>query len=227
MRLLLFGPPGAGKGTQARKLVDRYNLTQIATGNIIRAAMKNDTPVGREAKSYVEQGELVPDDVVRKLAEGAIADAGYDDFILDGYPRTLQQATWLTTFLSEHDASLQAVLSLEVDDEEIVDRLSKRRVHAETGENYHLDVNPPPADVNEELIIQRPDDQPELPERVAERGGPDDQPETVRNRLSVYREQTEPLKSYYKERDLLVPVDGTGSPDDVHERIADTLNTVA
>lgn len=210
MRLLLFGPPGAGKGTQARKLVDRYTLTQIATGNIIRAAMKNDTPVGREAKSYVEQGELVPDDVVRKLAEGAIADEGYDDFILDGYPRTLQQATWLTTFLSEHDASLQAVLSLEVDDEEIVDRLSKRRVHAETGENYHLDVNPPPADVNEELIVQRPDDK----------------PETVRNRLSVYRDQTEPLKSYYKERDLLVPVDGTGTPDEVHERIADTLTTL-
>lgn len=211
MRLLLFGPPGAGKGTQARKLVDRYNLTQIATGNIIRAAMKNDTPVGREAKSYVEEGELVPDEVVRKLAEGAIADEGYDDFILDGYPRTLQQATWLTTFLSEHDAPLQAVLSLEVDDEEIVDRLSKRRVHAETGENYHLDVNPPPADVDEELIIQRPDDQ----------------PDTVRNRLSVYRDQTEPLKAYYRERDLLVPIDGTGTPDEVHERIADTLSTLA
>ena len=211
MRLLLFGPPGAGKGTQARKLVDRYNLTQIATGNIIRAAMKNDTPVGREAKSYVEEGELVPDEVVRKLAENAIATEDCEDFILDGYPRTIQQATWLTTFLSEHDAPLQAVLSLEVDDEEIVDRLSKRRVHAETGENYHLDVNPPPDDVDEDLIVQRPDDQ----------------PDTVRNRLSVYREQTEPLKSYYRERDLLVPVDGTGTPDEVHQRIADTLTSLA
>jgi len=211
MRLLLFGPPGAGKGTQARKLVDRYNLTQIATGNIIRAAMKNDTPVGREAKSYVEEGELVPDEVVRKLAENAIAREDCEDFILDGYPRTIQQATWLTTFLSEHDAPLQAVLSLEVDDEEIVDRLSKRRVHAETGENYHLDVNPPPDDVDEDLIVQRPDDQ----------------PDTVRNRLSVYREQTEPLKSYYRERDLLVPVDGTGTPDEVHQRIADTLTSLA
>lgn len=211
MRLLLFGPPGAGKGTQARKLVDRYNLTQIATGNIIRAAMKNDTPVGREAKSYVEEGELVPDEVVRKLAENAIATEDCEDFILDGYPRTIQQATWLTTFLSEHDAPLQAVLSLEVDDEEIVDRLSKRRVHAETGENYHLDVNPPPDDVDEDLIVQRPDDQ----------------PDTVRNRLSVYREQTEPLKSYYRERDLLVPVDGTGTPDEVHQRIADMLTSLA
>lgn len=211
MRLLLFGPPGAGKGTQARKLVDRYDLTQIATGNIIRAAMKNDTPVGREAKSYVEEGELVPDEVVRKLAENAIAEEDCEDFILDGYPRTIQQATWLTTFLSEHDAPLQAVLSLEVDDEEIVDRLSKRRVHAETGENYHLDVNPPPDDVDEDLIVQRPDDQ----------------PDTVRNRLSVYREQTEPLKSYYRERDLLVPVDGTGTPDEVHQRIADMLTSLA
>ena len=207
MRLLLFGPPGAGKGTQARKLVDRYDLTQIATGNIIRAAMKNETPVGLEAKSYVEKGELVPDAVVRKLAEGAIADEDYDDFILDGYPRTLQQATWLTTFLTEHDAPLNAVLSLEVPDEEIVDRLSKRRVHAETGENYHLDVNPPPDEVDDDLIIQRPDDK----------------PETVRNRLQVYRDQTEPLKTYYKERDLLAPVNGTGTPSDVHARITEAV----
>jgi adenylate kinase len=192
MRLIIFGPPGAGKGTQATLLEERRGLKQISTGDIIRNAMKNETPVGKEAKAYVEQGELVPDEVVRKLAENAVADQGYDDFVLDGYPRTDQQAEWLTDFLTEHDAPLDAVLSLDVPDEVIVRRLSRRRVHAETGETYHLDHDPPPEDVDADLIVQRDDDQ----------------PETVRNRIEVYREETEPLEEYYDERDLLVPVDG-------------------
>ena len=169
MRLIIFGPPGAGKGTQARLLEERRGLVQIATGDIIRSAIKNETPVGKEAKAYVEAGELVPDKVVRKLAENAIADEDYDDFVLDGYPRTTQQATWLTDFLTEHDAPLDAVVSLAVPDDVIVERLSRRRVHAETGETYHLDHDPPPDDVDPDLIVQRDDDK----------------PETVRNRLSV------------------------------------------
>lgn len=207
MRLVIFGPPGAGKGTQARLLEDRQNLTQISTGDIIRTAMKEETPVGKEAKSYVEQGELVPDRVVRKLAEQAIADEGFDDFILDGYPRTLQQAQWLTAFCAEHDAPLDAVVSLHVPDEVIIERLSKRRVHKKTGETYHLEMNPPPEDVDPALIIQRPDDQ----------------PDTIRNRLNVYREETAPLESYYRERDLFVVVNGIGGIEDVHARIVDAL----
>jgi adenylate kinase len=211
MRLILFGPPGAGKGTQARFVEDEFGVEQISTGDIIRTAMKEETPVGLEAKAYVEKGELVPDEVVRKLAEEAIARRDYDDFVLDGYPRTTQQAEWLTEFLEENDAPIDAVLSLQVPDDEIVDRLSKRRVHKETGETYHLDFNPPPAGVDPDLVIQRPDDQ----------------PETVRNRLSVYREQTQPLEDYYAERDQLVTIDGVGDIEDVQARIADALDALA
>jgi adenylate kinase len=208
MRLIIFGPPGAGKGTQAELLEERRGLTQIATGDIIREAMKNETPVGKEAKSYVEAGELVPDEVVRKLAENAIADEGYDDFVLDGYPRTRQQAEWLTEFLEENDVPLDAVVRLDVPDDVIVRRLSRRRVHEETGETYHLDHDPPPEDVNEDKIVQRSDDE----------------PETVRNRLSVYKEETQPLVDYYKKRGLLVSVDGVGEIDEIYDRISDTLD---
>lgn len=208
MRLIIFGPPGAGKGTQAGLLEKRRGITQISTGDILREAMDRGTDLGQKAKSYIEAGELVPDELVRKLAEQAIAEEGYDDFVLDGYPRTLQQAEWLTEFLDEHGTPLDAVVSLEVPDEVLVQRLSRRRVHAETGETYHLDHDPPPDDVDPDLIVQRSDDK----------------PETVRNRLSVYREETEPLASYYEERDTLVTVDGVGDIEEVFQRIANVLD---
>ncbi len=207
MRLIIFGPPGAGKGTQARLLEDRRGITQISTGDILREAMDEGTPLGQKAKSYIEAGELVPDKVVRKLAEQAIADEDYDDFLLDGYPRTRQQAEWLTEFLEEHEAPLDAVVRLEVPDDVLVRRLTRRRVHAETGETYHLDHDPPPDDVDPDLIVQRSDDE----------------PETVRNRLGVYREETAPLVSYFKERGVLVSVDGVGDIEEVFRRILQRL----
>lgn len=211
MRLIIFGPPGAGKGTQAKLLEERRGLTKISTGDIIRTAIKEETSVGNEVKSYVDQGELVPDQVVRKLAEQAIANKGFDDFTLDGYPRTLQQAQWLTAFLDEHDAPLNAVVSMRVPDDVIVNRLSKRRVHKETGENYHLDLKPPPDDVDPEMIVQRPDDT----------------PETILNRLKVYRKETAPLETYYRKRNLFVVVDGVGDFDEVYQRIENALDEVA
>ena len=208
MRLIIFGPPGAGKGTQAGLLEDRRGITQISTGDIFREAMSKETPLGKRAKSYVEAGELVPDELVRKLAEQAIADEGYDDFVLDGYPRTRQQAEWLTEFFEEHQTPLDLVLNMEVSDEVIVRRLSRRRVHEETGETYHLDHDPPPDGVDPELVVQRSDDK----------------PETIRNRLSVYRDETAPLASYYEERGVLVSVDAVGDIEEVYQRIVQMLD---
>lgn len=207
MRLILFGPPGAGKGTQANLLTERHDLAHISTGEIIRAAMKADSPLGDEARSYVTAGKLVPDTLVRKLAEDALAARDNDDFILDGYPRTLQQAQWLDEYLAENQAVLTAVVSLQVEDFIIVDRLSKRRVNKETGENYHLDFKPPPADVAPELIIQRPDDQ----------------AEAIETRLKDYRELTLPLEDYFRETGRLVEVDGVGTFEAVYERIQAAL----
>ena len=210
MRLIIFGPPGAGKGTQAGLLEERRGITQISTGDILREAMAQETELGKKAKSYIDAGELVPDALVRDLAEQAIADEDHDDFMLDGYPRTDQQAEWLTEFLASNDTPLDAVLSMEVPDDVLVRRLSRRRVHEETGETYHLDHDPPPDDVDSDLIVQRSDDE----------------PETIQNRLDVYREETEPLTAYYEERELLVPVDGTGGIEEVFGRIEEALDAL-
>ena len=207
MRLILFGPPGAGKGTQASLLKERQDLAHISTGEIIRAAMKADSPLGDEARSYVTAGKLVPDTLVRKLAEDALASRDNDNFILDGYPRTLQQAQWLDEYLSANRAPLTAVVSLQVEDFIIIDRLSKRRVNKETGENYHLDFKPPPADVPAELIIQRPDDQ----------------AEAIQTRLEDYRNLTLPLEGYFRDTGRLVEVDGVGTFEAVYERIQSAL----
>ena len=206
MRIVLFGPPGAGKGTQAELLVERYGLKHISTGAILREAMKAQTPLGQEARRYVDAGRLVPSGLVRQLAEDAIAANGYDDFVLDGYPRTVEQAEWLTAFLEQHEAPLHAIVSVQVPPETIVDRLSKRRVHKETGENYHLDFKPPP-DVDPDLIYQRPDDQ----------------PEAIRRRLEVYVEETQPVEAYYRARSNYYALDGVGDFEAVHARIENVI----
>ncbi|MEM1128682.1 MAG: adenylate kinase [Bacteroidota bacterium] len=208
MRIALFGPPGAGKGTQAQRIVEHYGVTHISTGNLLRSAVKNDTALGREAKPYMVSGQLVPSDLVRRLAEEAIEQLGFDRFVLDGYPRTLEQAQWLSDFLAQHDAPLEAVLSIDVTDDEVVRRLSRRRIHRETNETYHLDFNPPPPDVPESDLIQRKDDQ----------------PETIRKRLTVYTEETQPVQAYYEEQGAAVDIAGTGSVDEVFERVQAALD---
>lgn len=207
MRIALFGPPGAGKGTQAKKLTRHHGLSHISTGEILRAAIRRKTPVGMEAKKYMTAGKLVPDEVVRKLAEDAIAEQGYDQFVLDGYPRTVQQATWLSEFLAGHARPLDAVIFFKLPAEVIVDRLSKRRVNLETGENYHLDHKPPPSGVDPSLIIQRADDR----------------PEAILKRIQVYQQETQPVEAYYRSRGQLVEVDGVGDFETVYRRIESVL----
>lgn len=210
MRIVLFGPPGAGKGTQAANLVEKYGLRHISTGVMIRDAIKKETPLGREAQQYVSRGDLVPGKLIRRMVEDVIRETNFDDYILDGYPRTIEQARWLTDFLESNVEHLDAVLSLTVDADAIVSRLSRRRVNAETGENYHLDFNPPPDDVDPELVIQRRDDQ----------------PESIRKRIDVYHAETEPVEEFYRALGVLVEIDGDGSIDQVFDRIRTVVNEI-
>lgn len=197
MKLILLGPPGAGKGTQAKMLTERFGIPQISTGDILRAAVKEGTPMGLQAKACMDAGALVPDEVVvgivRERLQQADCAAG---FILDGFPRTVPQAEALTATLDELGKELDAVLSLEVDVEALVERLTGRRTCKECGRGYHLKFDPPRqagiCDACGGTLFQRDDDQ----------------EATIRKRLEVYREQTAPLAGYYQQHHLLSRVDG-------------------
>ena len=203
MRIVLFGPPGVGKGSQAQFLSEREGVVHVSTGILLRRAIRSETELGLKAASYVEQGKLVPGPLVRSLAEDAIAMCKYDRFVLDGYPRTIEQADWLAEFLVGHGAPLNTVLSLVVSNEAIVDRLSKRRVNKITGENYHLDFKPPQTDVEPGVIIQRKDDL----------------PEAILHRLEIYQQETHPVQEYYRSLGLLQEIYGTGTFEEVYNRI--------
>jgi adenylate kinase len=207
MRLALFGPPGAGKGTQAKLLCEAHGLLHLSTGDLFRAALKAKTPIGREAQLYMDAGELVPDDVTNRIVAEALAKIDYDDFVLDGFPRTIDQAEWLLKELDEHNAPLDGVVSLRVPDELIVDRLSRRRTDRETGTIYHLDFNPPSPDVPEERLVHRDDDR----------------PESITNRLAVYHRQTRPLEKFFADRVTFIEVDGVGDVAEVQERVTDAV----
>ncbi len=207
MRVLIFGPPGAGKGTQASLLVKNYNLTHISTGNILREVIASESEIGRVAQSYIDKGRLVPNEMIRELTESALEENNCNEFILDGYPRTVQQAEWLKMFLDKHGIDWDVIVSLKVPDEVIVSRLSKRRVHKITKENYHLDFNPPPPDMDPDLLIQRPDDR----------------AEAIFKRLSVYHKQTKPVEDFYVNHPNYLKIDGTQSLEMVQRIIADKL----
>jgi len=184
-------------------LVEKRGVTHISTGILLRRAIREETELGQKARDYVESGHLVPGELVRELANGALAEAGYDQFVLDGYPRTIDQANWLMSDLSGHGTSLTAVISLVVSDDVIVDRLSKRRINIRTGENYHLDYKPVPPDVPPEDVVQRKDDR----------------AEAILHRLSVYRKKTFPVVAFFRDLGLLHEISGEGTFSDVCDRI--------
>jgi adenylate kinase len=212
MRLVLLGPPGAGKGTQAKRVAGHYGIPNISTGDIFRSNVAEMTELGELAKSYMDEGDLVPDDVTIAMVRERL---GRDDtdpgFLLDGFPRTVPQAEAMNGILDEYDIALDAVLKLQVDDDEVVRRLSGRRVCRSCGHAFHIEFDPPTregiCDICGGELYQRDDDR----------------PETIRRRLDVYHAQTRPLVEYYETRDLLRFVIGTGAVDEVTARAIEAL----
>ncbi|MDW5596036.1 adenylate kinase [Conexibacter stalactiti] len=215
LNLILFGPPGAGKGTQAARLQDDFRLPYVATGDILRAAVKDGTELGRAAKAFMDAGDLVPDELVIDLiVERISADDCLDGFILDGFPRNRAQADAIGAAFEKLERRITAVLLIDVPDEDLLRRITGRRVSAKTGRPYHIDTDPPKhegrCDIDGSRLIQRDDDRPDV----------------VTKRLEVYHRETEPLISYYDEKGLLRRVDGTRSPTEVHDHIRAVLATL-
>ena len=215
LNLVLLGPPGAGKGTQAERLVSDFDLPYYATGDILREAVKDETPLGTEAKGYMDKGELVPDDLIVKVIMDRIDQPeAADGFLLDGFPRNNEQADNLEDALSTRGRGLTAVLLIDAPDEEVIKRISGRRVCVKNGHVYHVDFDPPKhegvCDQDGSRLIQRDDDK----------------PETVSKRLEVYHGQTKPLIDYYEGRGLLRRFDGSRTPSEVHDHIRATLATL-
>ena len=212
MDLILLGPPGSGKGTQAKKMVERYHLPQISTGDILRAALKAKTPLGLEAKQYMDQGKLVPDEVVvgivRDRLKGSDCRGG---FILDGFPRTVPQAEALGTTLKALERGIEHVISIEVDNAELLKRLGGRRTCRNCGAMYHFVFDPPKkegvCDTCGGELYQRDDDQ----------------EKTIGERLKVYDKQTAPLIQYYRGKGLLRAIDGVGEVEEIFQRIVKAI----
>jgi adenylate kinase len=215
LNLILFGPPGAGKGTQAERLESDFRLPFISTGEMLRASVKEGTELGKKAKEYMDRGDLVPDDLIVAMAvERLQQDDARDGFILDGFPRTIGQAKALDKALAELGRRITAAILIDVPDDEVIRRLSGRRVCVKAGHNYHVDFDPPKhdevCDQDGSRLIQRDDDKPEV----------------VEKRLRVYHDQTEPLIEYYDKQGLARRIDGTRSPAEVHDHVRAVIATL-
>jgi adenylate kinase len=216
VRLVLVGPPGAGKGTQAEFIAEHFRVPKISTGDIFRANVSGGTELGRMAKKYMDAGDLVPDEVTNAMVRDRLAQPdATDGFLLDGFPRNVQQAGELDGILVHIGSSLSVVLDLDVDPDEVVRRLSGRRTCKKCGHVWHLEYDPPKV----EGICGKCGG--ELYQRD------DDRPETVRHRLEVYASQTEPLIQFYDDREQLVAIDARGAVEDVTERAISALTPFA
>ena len=207
MKIIMLGAPGAGKGTQAKKIADKYSIPHISTGDIFRANIKGGTELGMKAKSYMDQGQLVPDEVTIGMLLDRISEADCENgYVLDGFPRTIPQAESLTVALNQRGEKIDYAINVDVPDENIVTRMSGRRACLACGATYHIVYNAPKTDgicdtCGEKLVLRE-----------------DDKPETVQKRLAVYHDQTQPLIDYYQDAEILVTVNGTK---DLNEVFAD------
>ena len=213
MHIILLGPPGSGKGTQAQKITSEYGYVQLSTGDMLRAACNSGSKIGLELKAVMDGGNLVSDDIVVGIVEERIFQndcaAGY---MLDGFPRNKVQAKKLDAMLAVQNQQIDIVLRLLVDDDIVVRRIAGRRFHVKSGRSYHVEFNPPQIagkdDLTGELLTQRADDNEEI----------------VQSRLNIYREQTEPLVKYYEEKGVLVSIDSFGTPDEIFTKIKTALD---
>jgi adenylate kinase len=215
LNLVLLGPPGSGKGTQGERLNEDLRLPYYATGDILRAAVREETELGRTAKEYMDRGDLVPDEViVGVIADRIGSSEARDGFILDGFPRTTPQAEALDAKLSELGRGLNGVLLIDVSDDEVIRRLGGRRTCEANGHVFHVEFEPPKeegvCDIDGSPLIVRDDDKPEV----------------IRKRLETYHEKTEPLVSYYDSRSVLRRIEGEAKPEEVAEQIRRTLATL-
>jgi len=208
MRFILLGAPGAGKGTQAKQLIEKYNIVQISTGDILRENVKAGTELGKNAHSYMEKGLLVPDELIISMIEGRLVKSDCKNgFILDGFPRTVAQADALGALLKKMGLALNACVYVEVPEEDLIKRISGRRVCNGCGESYHIHFNKPKTEgICDKCSVQ-------LIHRK------DDHEDTVRNRLKVYHNETHPLLDYYLKQGIVLKIDGTGEINDIFNRI--------
>ena len=215
MKILLLGPPGGGKGTQAKLLVEKLNIPQISTGDILREHVKKQTDLGKKAKNYMENGELVPDKLIlQMMGQRLLADDCLKGYILDGFPRTTPQAIGLEDLLSSLNQTLDKVIVLDVPDNDIVDRMGGRRVHLASGRVYHIKFNPPKKEglddiTNEKLVIRK-----------------DDQKNTVLKRLDIYHSTTKPLINFYQDKNIVKDIDGSDEINVINRNIIKSLGNV-